>query len=65
MFASVSLHWSMLVSQYLIIRVFDLGPRVSWIAFVFMIMMITVVFVSRLYSNRWRDPDRLRAVMAD
>lgn len=65
MYASVSLHWTMLVLQYLLIKVFELGPRISWLGFVFMIMLIAVVFVSRLYGNRWRDPDRLRAVMAE
>jgi MATE family multidrug resistance protein len=65
MWASVSLHWGMLVSQYLIIRVFLLGPQVSWIAFVVMIFMIVVVFLWRLQGNRWRDPDRLKAVMAE
>lgn len=65
MWASVSLHWAMLVSQYLIIRVFLLGPQVSWIAFVVMIFMIVVVFLWRLQSNRWRDPERLKAVMAE
>ena len=31
MVASVSLHWAMLVAQFLIISVFGLGPRISWI----------------------------------
>jgi len=65
MYASVTLHWAMLVLQYLVIRVLELGPRISWLAFVFMILMITVVFLARLYGNRWRDPERLRAVMAE
>lgn len=65
MYASVSLHWLMLVLQYLIIKVFDLGPRISWIGFVCMILIITVVFLYRLYGNNWRDPERLRAIMAE
>ncbi len=65
MWASTSLHWAMLVIQFFIIKVFTFGPRVSWIAFVVMILGIATVFISRLASNRWRDPDRLKAVMAE
>lgn len=65
MWASVSLHWAMLVVQYLIILVLDYGPRLSWLAFVFMILAIAVVFVSRLRSGVWRDPEHLRMVMAE
>ncbi|HEY0962627.1 MAG TPA: MATE family efflux transporter, partial [Pseudomonadales bacterium] len=65
MFASVSLHWAMLALQYVLIRVLGLGPQASWNGFVVMIMMITVVFAYRLLGNRWRDPERLRAVMAE
>jgi multidrug resistance protein, MATE family len=65
MYASVTLHWGMLILEYLIIRVLELGPRVAWNAFVFMILMITVVFLTRLFGRRWRDPARLRAVMAE
>jgi len=65
MWASTSLHWLMLVIQFLIIKVFAFGPRVSWIAFVIMILGIAGVFIYRLGSNRWRDPDKLKAVMAE
>lgn len=65
MVASVSLHWAMLVLQYFVIKVFLLGPQFSWITFVIMIFMIVVVFLWRLHGNRWRDPERLRAVMAE
>lgn len=65
MVASVSLHWAMLALQYLLIRVLGLGPHASWTGFVAIIMMITVVFAYRLLGNRWRDPERLRAVMAE
>ncbi len=65
MVASVSLHWAMLALQYFVIQVFALGPRASWTGFVVMILMITVVFAYRLLGNRWRDPERLRAVMAE
>lgn len=65
MWASVALHWIMLVLQFLIILVLDYGPRASWLAFVVMILAIAVVFVWRLRSGVWRDPERLRLVMAE
>jgi MATE family multidrug resistance protein len=65
MVASVSLHWAMLVTQFVVIKLLGYGPRVSWLGFVVMILMITVVFGYRLLGNKWRDPERLRAVMAE
>jgi len=65
MIASVSLHWIMLVAQYLIIRVFDYGPKASWWAFVAMILSIAAVFLWRLQSGHWRDPEALKRVMAE
>lgn len=65
MIASVSLHWAMLVAQYLIIRVFELGPRVSWITFVALILSIAIVYLLRLWGGRWRDPKALELVMAE
>lgn len=65
MFASVSLHWAMLVAQYFIILVFEYGPKVSWLTFVALILAIAVVYVSRLRGGRWRDPERLKMVMAE
>lgn len=65
MWASTSLHWAMLIIQFFIIKVFAFGPRASWIAFVIMILGIASVFIYRLSSNRWRDPDKLQAVMAE
>ncbi len=65
MIASVSLHWAMLVAQFFIIRVFQLGPRISWLAFVAMILAIAVVYAWRLNGGRWRDPDVLESVMAE
>ena len=65
MYASVSLHWAMLVAQYLIIRVFELGPRVAWLAFVALIFAIAVVFVLRLRGDRWRDEKVLEMVMVE
>jgi multidrug resistance protein, MATE family len=65
MWASISMHWAMLVIQFFIIKVFAFGPRISWIAFVIMILGLMSVFIYRLGSNRWRDPDKLQAVMTE
>jgi MATE family multidrug resistance protein len=65
MVASVSLHWAMLVAQYFIIRVFELSPKVSWLAFVAMIFAIALIYALRLKSGRWRDPKILERVMAE
>ena len=65
MIASVSLHWAMLVAQYIIIRVLEWGPRISWLTFVAMLFVIAVVYALRLSGGRWRDPARLARVMAE
>ncbi|MGB5334027.1 MAG: MATE family efflux transporter [Woeseiaceae bacterium] len=65
MVASVSLHWAMLVAQFFIIRVFEFSPRVSWLAFVVMILAIAIVYALRLRHGRWRDPEVLERVMAE
>ena len=65
MVASVSLHWAMLVAQFFIIRIFELSPRVSWVAFAIMVLAIALVYVMRLKGGRWRDPDALERVMAE
>jgi MATE family multidrug resistance protein len=65
MYCSTFLHWIMLVAQYLIIRVFEWGPKASWLAFVVMILLIAVVFVGRLRGDRWRDEKALRLVMTE
>ena len=65
MINSVALHWAMLVAQFFIIRVWNFGPRVSWLAFVAMIFAIAVVYAWRLRSSRWRDPEALERVMAE
>jgi MATE family multidrug resistance protein len=65
MVASVSLHWAMLVAQFFIIRVLELGPKVSWIAFVALVLAIALVYALRLRSGRWRDPEILERVMAE
>jgi MATE family multidrug resistance protein len=65
MVASVSLHWAMLVAQFFIIRVFGFSPKVSWLAFVAMILAIALVYALRLRGGRWRDPEVLERVMAE
>ena len=65
MIVSVSLHWAMLVAQYFIILVFRLDPRISWLAFVVLMLCIAVVYMWRLISGKWRDPERLKLVMAE
>ena len=65
MVASVSLHWAMLVAQFFIIRVFDFGPRVSWIALVALAFAIALFYALRLYGGRWRDQEALERVMAE
>ena len=65
MVASVSLHWAMLVAQFFIIWVFELSPKVSWFAFVALVLAIALVYALRLKSGRWRDPEVLERVMAE
>jgi len=65
MWASVSLHWIMLVAEFYIIRVAELGPRVAWLTFCLLIFAIAVVFFMRLRSSRWREVDKLEMVMAE
>lgn len=65
MIASVSLHWAMLVAQFFIIRVLEFSPRVSWIAFVILVLAIALVYVYRLWGGRWRDEAALERVMAE
>ena len=47
------------------IRVFDFGPRVSWLAFVAMIFAIALVYALRPKQGRWRDVKALERVMAE
>ena len=65
MVASVSLHWAMLVAQFFIIQVFEFGPKVSWLAFVVLVLSIALTYAARLRSGRWRDPAALERVMAE
>ncbi len=65
MAASVSLHWAMLVAQFFIIRVFELSPEVSWLAFCALVLAIALVYMLRLKGGRWRAPEALERVMAE
>ncbi|MEM0952787.1 MAG: MATE family efflux transporter [Pseudomonadota bacterium] len=65
MTVSIALHCLMVFAQYLIIMVYDLGPRTSWIAFVAMIILLALAFLGRLLGGVWRQPERLARVMAE
>ena len=63
MYTSVGLHWAMLIAQYYVILVWQFGPQVSWLTFCAMIFAIAIVYVWRLQSGVWRDPEKLKLVM--
>ena len=65
MYTSVALHWAMLFAQYYVILVWQFGPRVSWLTFCAMIFAIAIVYIWRLQSGVWRDPERLKLVMSE
>jgi MATE family, multidrug efflux pump len=63
MITSISVHWLMLLVQYCVIVVYDFGPRVSWWVFVAMLIVLALLYLSRLFGGTWRAPDRLARVM--
>jgi MATE family multidrug resistance protein len=65
MVTSITVHWLMLIAQYLIIMVYDLGPRISWLALVAMIIVLAALYLGRLYGGVWREPERLARVMRE
>ena len=65
MYASVALHWLMLLVQYYVILVWEYGPQASWLTFCMMIILSAVVYLWRLRSGVWREPERLKQVMAE
>ena len=65
MWASVLIHWLMLLAQYFVIKVWALGPKVSWVVFVAMILMTAIMYLLRLASSRWRTPEALARVMSE
>ncbi len=65
MTTSIVLHWLMVVAQYCIIIVYDAGPRLSWVAFVIMILTLAACYIWRLVGGVWRQPERLAKVMQE
>ena len=65
MWASVLIHWFMLLVQYFVIKVWDLGSKVSWVVFVFMVLATAVMYIIRLAGDRWRTEEALARVMAE
>ena len=65
MWASVLIHWLMLLVQYFVIKVWALGPKVSWVVFVTMILMTAIMYLLRLASSRWRTPEAFARVMSE
>ena len=65
MTVSISLHWLMVVAQYFIIVVFEAGPRLSWLAFVAMILSLALCYLGRLLGGVWRQPERLARIMQE
>jgi MATE family multidrug resistance protein len=61
MFTSISVHWLMLVVQYIVIVVYDYG---SWV-FVFMLIILALLYLRRLLGGAWRRPERLANMMLE
>jgi MATE family multidrug resistance protein len=62
---SISVHWLMLLAQYCVIVVFELGPMVSWWIFVAMLIILALLYLGRLLGGKWREPERLARVMRE
>jgi len=65
MVTSTSVHWLMLLAQYFVIVVYGYGPRVSWWIFVFMLIVLALLYLGRLFGGTWRQPERLARVMSE
>lgn len=65
MWVSIILHWLMLLVQYLVIHVWQMGPKVSWIVFVILVLMIGAAYVGRLIGPKWRTPEAFARVMSE
>jgi MATE family multidrug resistance protein len=63
MFTSTSVHWLMLLAQYLVIVKYRLDPLVSWWVFVAMLILLALLYLGRLFGGTWREPARLARVM--
>jgi MATE family multidrug resistance protein len=65
MWVSILLHWLMLIIQYFVIKVLDMGPKTAWWVFVAMILVTALYYVFRLRGGKWRTPEALARVMAE
>jgi len=65
MVTSISVHWLMLLAQYLVIVVNGFGPRVAWWVFVTMLIMLALLYLGRLLGGTWRQPQRLARMMSE
>ncbi|MCB1843700.1 MAG: MATE family efflux transporter [Halioglobus sp.] len=65
MVTSVSVHCLMLIVQYYVIVVYELGPMVSWWVFVLMLVSLAGLYLGRLAGGVWRRPERLARVMSE
>jgi MATE family multidrug resistance protein len=65
MVTSVTVHLLMLFVQYLVIVVYKFGPIISWWVFVCMLLTLAALYLSRLFSGVWRQPERLARVMGE
>ncbi len=65
MWVSIGLHWLMLLAQYVIIEVWELGPRVSWVVFVILVLMTGGAYLWRLSGSKWRSPEAFARVMSE
>lgn len=65
MWVSVLLHWFMLVIQYFVIKVWEMGPKTAWVVMVVMVLVTAACYVLRLRGGKWRTPEALAKVMAE
>lgn len=65
MWASILIHWLMLIVQYFVIKVWELGPEISWVVFVAMILATGAMYLWRLAGPTWRTPEAFARVMSE
>ena len=51
---SVSGHWALAITTFLMIKVFDLSPRTTWLAVVALVMLIGLMLFLRYRTGKWR-----------
>lgn len=64
MIASIIIHILMLLAQLYLILILQVGPLVSWWAFVVTLFADAAVVAWRVFAGRWRQPERLARVLA-